>query len=211
PPPPPVVARPEPLRPPPAARPSGPMAEVPRAIPAVPAPEPLPPPRPERGGLSLGGPSLGTLDRIPAPTAPGGSSIPRRSLRDQIAGLGSGLTETDIPGKRTIPLDGPEPAYKDFRELIKRRIYRVWAYPEAARENGIGGELLLVFTLNKAGSLLGVRLMESSGFPILDQEALRAVKAAAPYDPLPPYLVDDPLNITASFHYNLPSHRFRRN
>jgi protein TonB len=52
--------------------------------------------------------------------------------------------------------------------------------------------------------------VHSSGFPILDQEALRAVKQAAPYDPFPPQMGDEPWNISASFHYYLP-YRFRRN
>jgi protein TonB len=70
--------------------------------------------------------------------------------------------------------------------------------------------LLILFTLNKAGSLTYIRLVQSSGYPILDEEALRAIKLAAPFDPFLPQMGDESLNISATFHYDLPR-RFRRN
>ena len=108
-------------------------------------------------------------------------------------------------------MDSPNPRYRDWRELIKRRIYQVWEYPEAARGSALGGEVLLAFTLNRAGTLLSVWLIRSSGYPILDQEAVRAVKAAAPFDPFPPDLVEDPVNIAGSFSYYPSPSRFFRN
>jgi protein TonB len=70
--------------------------------------------------------------------------------------------------------------------------------------HGISGELLIIFTLNSSGSLTYIRLIQSSGFPILDEEALQAVKLAAPFDPFVPQMGDEPLNISATFHYDLP-------
>jgi TonB family protein len=170
-----------------------------------------PPVRPERGGLSLGGPSEAMPSLKSPPSAPGDGAAPRRSFRDQIASLGSRLGVEDAPAKQTVHLDTQEPRFLDYLARVKRRIERVWTYPEEAWGNGISGELLLIFTLNKAGTLTSIRLVHSSGFPVLDQEALRAVKTAAPYDPFPPQLGEDPWNIAASFHYNLPPRRFRRN
>jgi TonB family protein len=176
--------------------------------PAAPRPERIPeasPQAPERSGLSLGGPSPA------APSLPGSKGSPpvvgpaRPSLRDQIASLGSGLTE-DVggPAKRTVSLDSPEALFVNYLSRLKRRVQREWVYPEEAAKNGISGELHMVFTLNKAGSLIFIRLVHSSGFPILDEEALRAVKVAAPFDAFPPQMGDDPLNIAATFYYNLP-------
>jgi TonB family protein len=170
---------------------------------------PSPPPRPERGGLTLGGPSAGAT--LPPPTAPGSGKRPAgRSIRDQLAGIGAGLGDDDTPGRETIRLDSQEPRYLDTLARIKRRIELVWGYPEEAMLAGIGGEVLLMFTMRKTGTLTGVRLLQGSGYPSLDQEALRAIKAAAPFDPFPPQTVEDPVNILASFHYNSP-YRFRRN
>jgi protein TonB len=179
-------------------RPAGPET----ALVSPPAAPPLP-------GLSLGGASkeLGP----PAPGAAGSPARPARpSLRDQIASLGSGeWAEGQGSAKQTIDLDNREPHYVDYLALLKRRIERVWGYPPEAANSGISGDLLLIFTLNKSGSLIDLRLIRSSGFPVLDEAAIRAVKLAAPYDPFPPYMGTDPWNIRASFTYYLP-YGFRR-
>ena len=166
---------------------------------------------PDRSGLSLGGPPRATPELSEATRGAPSPGAARRSLRDQIASLGSGL-EGDAGGvaKQTVSLDSRDPLFLSYLARVKRRIERVWVYPEEALNHGVGGDLLLIFTLNKAGSLANIRLVHSSGFPILDEEALRAVKLAAPFDPFPPQMGDEPWNISASFHYNLPV-RFRRN
>lgn len=203
---------PAPSPPPPQAAP-GPIPEAvpPPLIASRPSPEPVPPPAeprrefreegsPNRSGLSLGGP-LREVSRSPAPTGPPAGTRP--SIMDQINKLGSGLT-ADAGGsaKKTIPLDSREPRFLDYLGRLKQRIQNEWIYPEEARQVGMGGELVLVFTLNRAGTLTYIRLVESSGFPILDTEALRAVKAVAPFDPFPPQMGDEPLNISAIFRYH---------
>lgn len=168
---------------------------------------------PERRGLTLGGPppniSVLPQGKATPPTqgVPGGA---RPSLRDQIAGLGSGLYgDADDIGKQTLRLDSRDPEFLPYLARLKRRIQNEWAYPEEALSRGLSGELSLVFTLNKNGSMTNLRLVQSSGFPILDQEALRAVKQAAPFDPFPPQMGEEPWNIVGSFYYHLPS-RIRR-
>jgi protein TonB len=211
-------------KPPPqvASLPTLPPVELPRAAapetareaPRPPGPEAarvLPPTPPPGAGLSLGGASK----ELGPPTAPGDSAGSRArparpSIRDQIASLGSGeWAEGQGSAKQTIDLDNREPKYVDYLALLKRRIERVWGYPPQAANEGISGDLLLIFTLNKSGSLIDLRLIRSSGFPILDEAAIRAVKLAAPYDPFPAYMGTDPWNIRASFTYYLP-YGFRR-
>jgi protein TonB len=132
----------------------------------------------------------------------------RRSIRDQIASLGTRMTPET--GKETISLDSKEPRAVKYLDHLKRRIGSEWTYPAAAQAMGMGGELLLVFTLNSAGTLTDIRLVDGSGFPVLDEEALRAVKQAAPYDPFPPEMGDEPKNFAASFHYYVPRQYWRR-
>jgi TonB family protein len=164
----------------------------------------------EPSGLRLGGPP----ESSPLPRSKGtppSSEVSRPSLRDQIASLGSGLTgDLGGPAKRTISLDNREERFIQYLSMIKRRVERIWVYPEEARDHGVNGEVQLIFTLNSAGSLIYIRLVQGSGYPILDEEALRAIKVAAPYDPFFPQMGDEPMNIRATFHYNLP-YRFRRN
>ncbi len=185
--------------------------EVPREAPREAPRDTVPPGRPEREGLFLRGPSEAAPSARPAPPSAGGSSTPRRSIRDHIASLGTGLGEEDTPAKQTVPLDSQEPRFLDYLARLKQRVEHHWTYPEEAWSNGVSGELLIIFTLNKTGTLTSLRLANSSGFPILDQEAIRAVKTAAPFDPFPPQLGDEPWNIAATFRYSLPRHMLRRN
>ncbi len=184
----------------------------------MPTPEPVPPAAEahresrerssERSGLRLGGPPA-ELRLPPTPTSPAPRAGP--SLREQIAGLGSGLTaDTGGAARRTVPLDSREPRFLDYLARLKRHIQSEWIYPEDAQRLGMAGELALVFTLNKTGTLTYIRLVESSGFPVLDEEALRAVKAAAPFEPFPPQMGDEPWNISAVFRYYSP-YSYRRN
>jgi protein TonB len=193
------------------------VAARPRPEPTVPptqkAPEALrdspPVTVPERRGLTLGGPPPG-ISVLPQGKAipPGGGTRP--SLRDQIAGLGTGLYgDADDIGKQTLRLDSRDPEFLPYLARLKRRIQNEWVYPEEALSRGLSGELSLVFTLNKNGSMTNLRLVQSSGFPILDEEALRAIKQSAPFDPFPPQMGEEPWNIIGSFYYHLPN-RFRR-
>ena len=169
---------------------------------------------PERRGLTLGGPRLSTSLVPPGKATPPTQGVPggaRPSLRDQIASLGSGLYgDADDIAKQTLRLDSRDPEFLPYLANLKRRIQNEWVYPEEAWSRGVSGELLLVFTLNKSGSMTSLRLVQSSGFPVLDLEALRAVKQAAPFDPFPPQMGEEPWNIVGSFNYHLPN-RFRRN
>ncbi len=74
----------------------------------------------------------------------------------------------------------------DYFESIKRSIELVWQYPELALRYGVQGTLLVQFTIyNK--NVLSQRIVRSSGSQILDNEALRAVRAAV-LPPLPSFL-----------------------
>lgn len=164
----------------------------------------------DRSGFSLGGPPPAPTGSRGAPGSPRADSA-RPSLRDQIAGLGSGVTTERIgPADRTISLGDREPRYLRYLAHLKRRIESEWIPPEDARRIGAGGEVVLVFTLNPTGTLTFIRLVESSGFPTLDNESLRSVKAAAPFDAFPTQMGAEPVNIVATFTYGSPA-RYRRN
>jgi protein TonB len=125
--------------------------------------------------------------------------------------LGSGLSaDTGGPAKQTISLDDRRPRFLEYLARLKQRIMAEWTYPEDAQRVGVSGDLEVVFTVNPAGTLIYIQLTRSSGFPVLDTEALRALKAAAPYDAFPPQMGAEAVNIVGHFIY--PSaYRSRRN
>jgi protein TonB len=104
-----------------------------------------------------------------------------------------------------VSLDTRDFRYISYFATIKRQIELVWTYPEEAARAGIYGELLLQFTILRDGHLEEVRLMRSSGSRILDEEAIRAVKAANPYNPFPKRIKKNRLRINAVFSY-LPAY-----
>ncbi len=67
----------------------------------------------------------------------------------------------------------------------------VWAAIDRHRPRGEAGATTasVAFTLDAEGRLKGLRLAASSGSPVFDREAMRAVRAAAPF-PRPPAGVD---------------------
>ncbi|MBI2349592.1 MAG: energy transducer TonB [Deltaproteobacteria bacterium] len=101
-----------------------------------------------------------------------------------------------------VRLDTKEPKYVSYFTSIKLAIESVWEYPEPALRQGMQGKLLLEFTILGNGQLEKTRLIRSSGFSILDQEALRAVQAASPFHQIPPSIGKSRLDIVASFEYH---------
>jgi len=138
---------------------------------------------------------------------------PRPSLREQVAALGRlGLSrekdssETGPHGgtgtdERTVSLETQSSEYAPYLAEVKRRIVRLWSYPRYARTIGLAGELVLVFSITRDGNLAQVRISESSGVSILDEAAVKAVKAGAPYARFPAKFPFRKLNIVASFAY----------
>ncbi|NIT14568.1 MAG: TonB family protein, partial [Candidatus Dadabacteria bacterium] len=90
-----------------------------------------------------------------------------------------------MPREDTVDWNTTEYKYLSYFLKLKRQIEGVWNYPRASKLNREQGELLLIFTLRSDGQLEDVKLLETSGYPRLDNEALRAIKVAAPYVPFP--------------------------
>ena len=111
-----------------------------------------------------------------------------------------------------VRLDTKDPQYVTYFNSIKRAIEVVWQYPELALRYGLQGRLLLEFSIAGNGDIESAKIVRSSGSNLLDEEALRAVKAAAPFGPIPPWLGKNRIDIVASFEYldNRLNYRFMR-
>ncbi|MBI3221541.1 MAG: energy transducer TonB [Nitrosomonadales bacterium] len=76
-------------------------------------------------------------------------------------------------------------------------------YPEQARREQLYGKLQLSVSIRTDGSVESVEVSRSSGHRILDAAAMRIVKLAAPYAPLPPDISKDTdiLTITRTWSF----------
>ena len=112
-----------------------------------------------------------------------------------------GVTEEGGGGFRLTPLNAPEIQYISYFASIKRKIELVWQYPYEAAVAGIQGELTLDFVIARSGAVNSVELVRSSGSKILDDEAIRSVRKAAPFDPIPAEYKIPSLQIRGRFVY----------
>lgn len=113
---------------------------------------------------------------------------------------------SEVEEGEAVWLDMEKDILISFFKRFRDNIYGVWNYPPRSVERREEGTCLLKITILRNGSLKDVQLMESSGFRDLDNEALRAVKKAAPFGTLPRIYTKDELSIFAFFRYDL----FRR-
>ena len=116
----------------------------------------------------------------------------------------------DVMKGDTVWMDTQQDLLISFMRRFRDNIYGVWNYPSYAAERNQHGTCLLRITVDRQGNVLDVKLLESSGYRILDEEAIRAVKAGASYGPLPRAYQNPDLKIMAFFQYNAGQRMNRR-
>ena len=101
-----------------------------------------------------------------------------------------------------VSLNTKDPVYVTYFTKIKQLIEAHWEYPEMALRYGLQGRLFLEFTIGSQGQLERLRVLRSSGSQLLDEEAVRAIRAAAPFPPIPSWVKPNPLSISAAMEYH---------
>lgn len=89
---------------------------------------------------------------------------------------------------------------------MRKAIELVWNYPSEASQRGMQGEVGLEFAINKDGKATQIRVIKSSGYPILDRAIVEAIKLASPFSPLPDGFQKNKLVVTGSFRYILSAY-----
>ncbi len=75
-------------------------------------------------------------------------------------------------------------------------------YPDEARRRSLQGQLVLTVAVRRDGSIESVELVQSSGQPVLDEAALRIVRLAEPFAPIPQTADSvDVLHITRTWQF----------
>lgn len=112
------------------------------------------------------------------------------------------LVATQVEEANEISLNTTESKYVPYFSRLRKRIEMFWKYPEYARRNRLQGTVGLKFYVNSDGSLRDVKVVQTSGYQILDEAIVETIKKAAPFDRIPEALGDH-LPIVADFHYQL--------
>jgi protein TonB len=98
-----------------------------------------------------------------------------------------------------VPLDTPDPNYRDYMHKVRQRIYANWRFPSEPNPREISGRLVIEFLIGKDGQLLKAEIVQPSGEHLLDISAMSAVKLADRYPPLPDAMQRDVLPVVAIF------------
>jgi TonB family protein len=203
------------------AEPPSPRLSEPREAPRAVAPPPAPQgeePAYEGRSAQAPGPTLAAKAASEAPPQPSSpslagdtrvASVPRTFSPSAGAlglpgGGGGGFrgSQGGVVGQ-AVPLDTPDPNYREYMQRVRQRIYAKWSYPREAQNRELAGRLVIEFHIGKDGQLLSLELVSSSGELVLDSSALDAVKMAERYPPLPEAMQRDVLPVVAIFSYRI--------
>lgn len=151
-------------------------------------------------------------DRGPAPkiSKPGDTALQSLQLQREIASLQARLDTqkaaySKIP--RTLVLTAMSAKASDQADYLYQWVQWVEKignenYPEEARRNALFGELQLLVAIGRDGNVEGVEILKSSGIRVLDQAAIRIVRLASPFAPIPKALSVERLEVIRTWRFS---------
>ena len=86
--------------------------------------------------------------------------------------------------------------------LIKR-LEQSKRYPSQAQSRGEEGVVMLSFSVDRTGHVLTHQVVQSSGFPELDNEVSAMIERAQPLPPFPADMTQDQLDLTVPIRFSL--------
>jgi protein TonB len=104
---------------------------------------------------------------------------------------------------QAFSFDVKEMRYLTYLRRLRERIEGIWIYPPDAAAKGIYGDLIIKFAIKKNGKLGSVELIRTSGHKDLDDAALRALRDADPFWPLPDEWGMEAYTIQGHFVYTI--------
>jgi protein TonB len=182
----------------PAPSPPKPVQSAPvKAQPVIPASKkvfPVPKPAPVPVSINPAPEKPETQD-TPEPAASSSSSLESSSTSataDQ--GQPSGASTKEDAGEAALSVD--EQYRRANFSAIRDSILGNLHYPILARRRGWSGQVELSFTIDPDGNVNGLKVLTSSGFPVLDEQAMTAIRRSAPFTPPPPRKVELVMPVT---------------
>ncbi|WP_353645678.1 TonB family protein [Mesorhizobium sp. WSM2239] len=190
------------------AAPAGPVTEAPAETVAEPLPEetfetlaavaPIPEPRPEapkpekpvekvekKRATEKKEPAKPREQKTVEKRATGsGGNAKTDARRGQTDGQAKGNTASNSRGGSRQSATG-NAAVSNYPGKIVSKLRRALRYPAEAKRNKLRGEVRVAFTVSAGGGVGGVRIVRSSGSPVLDKAAIETVRRAAPFPAIP--------------------------
>lgn len=164
-----------------------PAPELPRREPLKPQVQPAKKKKPEQA------------KKKPAPQAPGNGGQSQAEARK---GTAAGRTEgeqAEAGESRGKAMREGNASASNYPGKVVSKLRRSLRYPAEAKRQKIRGEVHVAFTVSSGGGVSGVRVVRSSGSPVLDRAALDTVQRAAPFPPIPDGRANWPFTVPLAF------------
>jgi len=108
------------------------------------------------------------------------------------------------PSQGFIEVINPqEEAMLRYQDMVKQKIESCRRYPNWAKKQGFEGSVYLKFTILSTGFTKDIKIIKSSGFNILDKEAISTIKRAQPFPPIPEEMKVSSLTMEVSVVFTL--------
>lgn len=201
-------------------RETSPRQEQPAARTDVP-PRPAATSRQERPSpVEPGGSSTGDLLRRrqpqPQPARPQPGTAPDMARLLPSASRMAQLEESyrrkfadDVADGDTRFLNSNDVMFGSFLRRFETAVYGVWRYPQEAALKGIEGVTPVKITFNRNGEVVNIKLLESSGSRLLDDEVFRTLRLVGPMGNLPKGYPKEEFHLIAFFQYGNARSRLR--
>jgi len=123
-------------------------------------------------------------------TGPAPAPTPRRMANSTENLTAQSASETVVSQRPTgtaagQSLMGKKEYIKAHFLYIKEDIEKKMTYPRLARKMGWEGKVVVSFVIREDGTVTNIRILKSSGFTLLDKNAVESIKKAVPF-PNPP-------------------------
>jgi len=126
----------------------------------------------------------------------------QQTMRSSAGGARENVSREIAIGDK-IDLSTTNYRYIGYFTGLRKAIELAWSYPEEAVRRGYEGDVLLEFGIDRKGKLVVIKVLKSSGYPVLDRTIVDAIRSAAPFAPLPVGFGKEVLTVTATFRYTL--------
>ncbi len=106
---------------------------------------------------------------------------------------------TAASGKNGKTATAGNASVSNYPGKVVSKLRRALRYPSEARAQRLRGEVQVAFTVSSNGSIGGIRVVRSSGSPILDKAAIETVRRAAPFPAIPDGRKNWPFTVPLAF------------
>ena len=148
--------------------------------------------------------TLAIQEPDPTPTPP----VPQETMPAPVT---SALLGPEVPELASVPV-APMQAMPNqvvttslpkWKNQIADLLERNKRYPTEARNRHQQGTVQVAFSIDREGRVLASRVVTSSGFSMLDKEAIDMAMRASPFPPPPPEMRGEQINLVAPIRFNI--------